>query len=166
MPAAEHLALVEHWVLPFALAQLIAEPLVDADLWAPPAADHYDVTNRNFANLARFQPAKLDCHDDNDVASFDVDHHDVANRFWNHRQHLLELDELMQRIPCDERADWRDRAKEVGFDFHTINDAPYWDETAYYAFSLQQIEPTSKTPPPNLKACAASWCPARSRTTA
>ncbi len=46
----------------------------------------------------------------------------------------------MQRIPCDERSDWRERAEAIGFDFHTINDAPYWVESAYYAFTLQQIE--------------------------
>jgi glutathionylspermidine synthase len=46
----------------------------------------------------------------------------------------------MQRIACDERADWQDLAAEVGFDFHTINDAPYWDERAYYGFTLRQIE--------------------------
>src|SRR5262247_2254497 len=46
----------------------------------------------------------------------------------------------MQRISCPERADWRDLADKVGFDFHTIGGAPYWDETAYYGFTLQQIE--------------------------
>jgi glutathionylspermidine synthase len=46
----------------------------------------------------------------------------------------------MQRIPCDERAGWRERAEAEGFDFHTINDAPYWDERAYYAFTLKEIE--------------------------
>jgi glutathionylspermidine synthase len=46
----------------------------------------------------------------------------------------------MQRVACDERADWREQAEKVGFVFHTIDDAPYWDETAYYAFTLQEIE--------------------------
>ncbi len=46
----------------------------------------------------------------------------------------------MQRIPCDERADWRELAEKVGFTFHTIDGAPYWDETAYYAFTLREIE--------------------------
>jgi glutathionylspermidine synthase len=46
----------------------------------------------------------------------------------------------MQRIPCDERADWRDTAQSVGFVFHTIDGEPYWDERAYYAFTLTEIE--------------------------
>jgi glutathionylspermidine synthase len=46
----------------------------------------------------------------------------------------------MQRIPCDERADWRETAERVGFQFHTIDGERYWDERAYYAFSLKQIE--------------------------
>ncbi len=52
----------------------------------------------------------------------------------------------MQRISCDERADWRERAEAVGFDFHTINDAPYWDERAYYGFTLEQIERDLEAP--------------------
>ena len=46
----------------------------------------------------------------------------------------------MQRIRCPERDDWRDTAARMGFSFHTIRGAPYWDESAYYAFSLAQIE--------------------------
>jgi glutathionylspermidine synthase len=46
----------------------------------------------------------------------------------------------MQRISCDERADWRETAERVGFRFHTIDGEPYWDERAYYAFTLNEIE--------------------------
>jgi glutathionylspermidine synthase len=46
----------------------------------------------------------------------------------------------MQRIPCDERADWRETAEHVGFRFHTIDGERYWDERAYYAFTLKEIE--------------------------
>ena len=46
----------------------------------------------------------------------------------------------MQRIPCDERADWRETADKVGFEFHTIDGERYWDERAYYAFTLNEIE--------------------------
>jgi len=52
----------------------------------------------------------------------------------------------MQRIACPERADWRDLAAEVGFDFHTIGGQPYWDETAYYAFTLPEIERDIEAP--------------------
>lgn len=46
----------------------------------------------------------------------------------------------MQRKPILERADWREQAEAVGFDYHTIDGEPYWDESAYYQFSSQQIE--------------------------
>lgn len=46
----------------------------------------------------------------------------------------------MLRIPIAERPDWQERAKEFGFKFHTMYGEKYWDETAYYQFTLQQIE--------------------------
>ena len=46
----------------------------------------------------------------------------------------------MQRIACAERPDWREHAAEVGFDFNTIDGEPYWDESAYYGFTLDEIE--------------------------
>lgn len=46
----------------------------------------------------------------------------------------------MERIAVNERDDWRDQAQALGFQFHTIEGEPYWDETAYYRFSLEQIE--------------------------
>jgi glutathionylspermidine synthase len=46
----------------------------------------------------------------------------------------------MQRIVCPERDDWRATAESSGFDFHTIDGERYWDERAYYAFTLEQIE--------------------------
>jgi glutathionylspermidine synthase len=52
----------------------------------------------------------------------------------------------MQRIPCDERPDWRERAEAVGFTYHTIDGARYWDERAYYAFTLREIEEDIEAP--------------------
>jgi glutathionylspermidine synthase len=46
----------------------------------------------------------------------------------------------MQRIACPERDDWRATAEAAGFDFHTIDGERYWDERAYYAFTLNEIE--------------------------
>ncbi|MCC6779018.1 MAG: glutathionylspermidine synthase family protein [Hyphomicrobiales bacterium] len=46
----------------------------------------------------------------------------------------------MQRIRCPERAEWRESAEAMGFIFHTIDGEPYWDERAYYAFTLAEIE--------------------------
>jgi glutathionylspermidine synthase len=52
----------------------------------------------------------------------------------------------VRRIACEERADWRGIAEQTGFTFHTINDEPYWDERAYYAFTLDQIERDIEAP--------------------
>jgi glutathionylspermidine synthase len=47
---------------------------------------------------------------------------------------------IMKKIHCAERPDWKHTAESLGFMFHTIDDEPYWDESAYYQFSLAQIE--------------------------
>ncbi len=39
-----------------------------------------------------------------------------------------------------ERPFWRQRAKELGFAFHSPNGETYWDERACYAFGLREIE--------------------------
>jgi glutathionylspermidine synthase len=52
----------------------------------------------------------------------------------------------MQRMTCPERGDWRATAEETGFDFHTIDGERYWDERAYYAFSLDEIEDQIEAP--------------------
>jgi glutathionylspermidine synthase len=46
----------------------------------------------------------------------------------------------MQRIACPERDDWQQTADACGFDFHTMDGLRYWDERAYYAFTLVEIE--------------------------
>ncbi len=52
----------------------------------------------------------------------------------------------MQRITCPERDDWRITAEDAGFDFHTIDGERYWDERAYYAFTLEEIEQRIEAP--------------------
>lgn len=52
----------------------------------------------------------------------------------------------MQRIPVAEREDWKETAVEHGFDFHSIDGDPYWDESAYYRFTLRQIEDDLEDP--------------------
>jgi glutathionylspermidine synthase len=52
----------------------------------------------------------------------------------------------MRRIACPERDDWRATAETCGFDFHTIDGERYWDERAYYAFSLDEIERQIEAP--------------------
>jgi len=52
----------------------------------------------------------------------------------------------MRRIVCPERDDWRTTAEACGFDFHTIDGERYWDERAFYAFSLDEIERQIEAP--------------------
>jgi len=51
----------------------------------------------------------------------------------------------MERITITERPDWREKAAEFGFHFHTMYDQPYWCEDAYYQFTLAQIEEIEST---------------------
>ena len=71
----------------------------------------------------------------------------VAQRIWIVRFafHRRRLD-VMQRITCPERDDWKETAETVGFAFHTIDGERYWDESAYYAFSLDEIEKQIEAP--------------------
>ena len=46
----------------------------------------------------------------------------------------------MKRIQSQPRENWRSLAEEYGFNFHTMYGEPYWDESVYYEFTLQQIE--------------------------
>lgn len=52
----------------------------------------------------------------------------------------------MKRIRIAPRADWRETAEQFGFRFHTFDGEPYWDESAYYQFSLEQIERDLEAP--------------------
>ena len=52
----------------------------------------------------------------------------------------------MRRVACPERDDWRETAAAVGFDFHTMDNERYWDESAYYELSLEEIEQRIETP--------------------
>jgi glutathionylspermidine synthase len=45
----------------------------------------------------------------------------------------------MQRKTITPRNNWQQTVEKLGFGFHTA-DVPYWDESAYYAFSLAEIE--------------------------
>ncbi len=46
----------------------------------------------------------------------------------------------MKRIALDPRSDWRAQADAIGFVYHDMGGAPYWDESAAYAFTLAEIE--------------------------
>lgn len=52
----------------------------------------------------------------------------------------------MKRVNSSPRPGWKAFAESVGFNFHTFDDEPYWDESAYYQFSLAQIEQDLEDP--------------------
>ena len=58
----------------------------------------------------------------------------------------------MQRIACDERPDWKTTADAAGFHFHTISCERSWDERAYYAVTLKEIEEDIEAPTGELDA--------------
>ena len=63
----------------------------------------------------------------------------------------------MQRLATTPRADWRAHVeRDLGFSFHTIDGAPYWDETACYRFSAAEID--------KMKARMAGWVLSLART--
>lgn len=45
----------------------------------------------------------------------------------------------MRRTDCTPRADWRARVEALGLVWHSAGDKPYWDESACYRFTAQQI---------------------------
>lgn len=52
----------------------------------------------------------------------------------------------MKRMTTTERPHWKESAENLGFKFHTIDGEPYWDESAYYQFTLEQIENDIEAP--------------------
>ena len=44
----------------------------------------------------------------------------------------------MQRISTEPRNNWQQAVEQLGFGFHTSN-TPYWDESAYYQFTPEEI---------------------------
>ena len=49
----------------------------------------------------------------------------------------------MQRISIHPRNNWKHAVEQLGFGFHTAA-TPYWDESAYYSFSLSEIDRIEK----------------------
>ncbi|GJD47932.1 Putative acid--amine ligase YgiC [Methylobacterium crusticola] len=58
----------------------------------------------------------------------------------------------MRRLALGERPDWRAQAAAAGFTFHSLDGAPYWDETHAYAFTLDEIERGLEAPSAELHA--------------
>lgn len=58
----------------------------------------------------------------------------------------------MQRLESTRRPNMVERARETGFEFLTIEGEIYWDETAYYAFTMDEIERDLEEPTNELAA--------------
>jgi glutathionylspermidine synthase len=52
----------------------------------------------------------------------------------------------MRRVKLTERPNWRKKAEEYGFPFHTAGGNIYWDESTAWAFSLREIEDDIEAP--------------------
>lgn len=46
----------------------------------------------------------------------------------------------MRRVTLPPRPDWVEQVERLGFAFHTIDGETYWDESAAFAFTLEEIE--------------------------
>lgn len=57
----------------------------------------------------------------------------------------------MIRIPIKQREDWKQQAETLGFPFHSIGGATYWDESACYRFTLAEIEQAIEDPTAELE---------------
>jgi glutathionylspermidine synthase len=78
----------------------------------------------------------------------------LARRLWPVRKFWGLT--AMQRVPAIPRATLDARALETGFQFATIDGQIYWDERAYYALSLAQIETDLEDPTTALHALCLS----------
>jgi glutathionylspermidine synthase len=52
----------------------------------------------------------------------------------------------VKRIETPERPDWKEKADRLGFTYHHMDGRRYWDERAYYAFTLEEIEAGIEAP--------------------
>src|SRR5438093_6456807 len=50
----------------------------------------------------------------------------------------------MQRLAIQPRPNWQKTVEDQGFHFHSIDDTPYWNESAYYQFTSAQIDEIEK----------------------
>lgn len=62
----------------------------------------------------------------------------------------------MRRIAMPERANWKETAARLGFEFHTIDGERYWDERGCYTFSMNQVEEDIEAPTEELHEMAMS----------
>jgi hypothetical protein len=69
----------------------------------------------------------------------------------------------MERVSITERPDWREKATEYGFNFHTMYGEPYWSEEAYYKLTLAQVEKLEEVTAELHQMCLQGWKSHRQR---
>jgi glutathionylspermidine synthase len=57
----------------------------------------------------------------------------------------------MRRHVIDERPNWRSKAEQYGFPFHSIGGQVYWDETVAWSFTIDEIEQQLEAPTSELE---------------
>ncbi len=62
----------------------------------------------------------------------------------------------MERISIAPRRDWQAAVEAVGFDFHTFDAAPYWQESAYWRFAAAEIDQLDEAAAELHKMCLAA----------
>lgn len=46
----------------------------------------------------------------------------------------------MQRHACNPRPDWRERVERIGLTYHSHDNGPYWDESACYELTAEEVD--------------------------
>lgn len=64
----------------------------------------------------------------------------------------------MRRVPVEPRPDWEEIARANGFTFHHVAGERYWDESAYWQFTLEEIEQDIEGPAEELHALCLGLC--------
>ena len=50
----------------------------------------------------------------------------------------------LRRVRIQPRPNWQATVESLGFHFHTVDERPYWDESAYYEFTTAEIDAIEK----------------------
>ncbi len=47
---------------------------------------------------------------------------------------------MANRVSITPRPNWQEKVEEIGFDWHTVDHVPYWDESAYWQFTSEEVD--------------------------
>lgn len=47
---------------------------------------------------------------------------------------------MANRVRITPRPNWQEKVEEIGFDWHTVDHVPYWDESAYWQFTSEEVD--------------------------